>query len=60
MSMEMIMIDLVINEHGIHNPCLIAEKIEELFDHEVNILFIDNYISETLEIPQCDYYNQHY
>lgn len=49
--MVKIYVDLIVEEYGLSNPVLIAEKIEEEFNVEVSIMEVENYLepSEDLE-----------
>ena len=56
--MERIMIDIVVTEYGITNPCEVAEMIESLFGEEVDIMTIDHLIPD--EIKSNEYYTHNY
>ena len=58
-------IDLVIEEHKITNPILIAEKIQEDLDMEVSIFQIVDYLeisqeSWEIESQKIEYYETNY
>lgn len=61
--MDEIMIDLIVEQFGIRNPCLIAEEIEKIFQVEVNILAIESYLEPDEDFEKesrKEYYTQYH